>query len=293
MRTIQEIKKAMTDAYVAHETVIRLYKLEAGDTFEGRFSKISLESILFYVCALSMWALEGLFYKHKAEVAESIAQLKPHSLRWYRNKTLGFMYGKELVAESDYYDVSGMKDEDVNKAKVVKYCAVSEDLLHSTLLIKVAGEKDGKRGVLSEGQTQSLTDYLQGVKDAGVYIEIVNRPADRLWLALDIYYNPLILSAEGTRLDGNGDTPVADTVKRYIENLPFNGELTLVGLVNALQAVEGVVIPNLKDAYSKYGAYDFVPIVAKTKPDSGYFAINEEQGKGLEINYISYEGSDL
>ena len=48
-RTIKEIKKQMTDAFMADADIRDMYGFKEGDTFEGSFSAVSLESILMYI----------------------------------------------------------------------------------------------------------------------------------------------------------------------------------------------------------------------------------------------------
>jgi len=71
-RSIADIKKEMTGYFIANETVIGLYGLDRSKSFEDQFSKVSLESILFYVVAVAIWSLEVLFDTHKTEISSLI-----------------------------------------------------------------------------------------------------------------------------------------------------------------------------------------------------------------------------
>ena len=50
-RTIQEIRRSISEAFIADPTIQAGYKLAPGKTFEEQFSKVSLEAILFWVFA--------------------------------------------------------------------------------------------------------------------------------------------------------------------------------------------------------------------------------------------------
>ncbi|MFV0505896.1 MAG: hypothetical protein ACK5L5_04185, partial [Bacteroidales bacterium] len=76
-RTIAEIKTEMTNSFIADITVIEKYELEEGKTFEQQFSKVSLESILFYIVAVAVWTLESLFELHSKDVDDRLLQLIP------------------------------------------------------------------------------------------------------------------------------------------------------------------------------------------------------------------------
>ena len=50
-RSINDIKKTMTDAFMADADIREKYGLTADDTFDDSFSSVSLEKILFYIIA--------------------------------------------------------------------------------------------------------------------------------------------------------------------------------------------------------------------------------------------------
>lgn len=50
-RTITEIKKSMTDRFMSDATILERYGLKAGDSFDAKFSKVSIENILFFTVA--------------------------------------------------------------------------------------------------------------------------------------------------------------------------------------------------------------------------------------------------
>ncbi|MFX5016306.1 hypothetical protein ABTC38_18270, partial [Acinetobacter baumannii] len=51
-------------------------------------SKTAIWQLWIYIVSVAIWTLETLFDKHKDEVNDALAQMKPHSPRWYRNKAL-------------------------------------------------------------------------------------------------------------------------------------------------------------------------------------------------------------
>lgn len=277
-RTIEEIKKGMTDAFLANDTVKTLYDLAPGKTFEEQFSTVSLESILFYIVAVAVWTLETLFDRHKQEVTELIDELKPHTRNWYRNKALAFQFGQSLVPDTDTYDNAGLRAEEVAARQVVKYAAVVE--VAAVVYVKVAGGEEGNRQPLSAEECTALKAYFKEVKDAGVALTVVNREADRFGIDIDIYYNPQIFNGALERLDGRGTT-VHDTITDFVENLQFNGEYRNSALINALSGVEGVELVDLHAATANGSA-----ITARCTPESGYFKVAAED---LNLNAIAYE----
>ena len=257
-RTIAEIKDGIAGDFMRNEDVARAYGFEAGDSFTAHFSKASVESVLFYIFACAAWIVESLFDEHRREVNSCIEEILPHRPKWYRDKVLAFMKDKILVADTDYYDTAGMSDADIEAARVVKYAAATESSDASLLTIKVAGENGGVRQRL-DGETETqLAAYIAEFKDAGVRINLVNIDADTFNCEVDIYYDPMLLPEE---VEG----ACRETVRAYIEDLPFNGEYTNMALVDELQKVEGVKIVEFRGATtSANGETAVVPINAGT-----------------------------
>ncbi len=281
-RTIEEIKADMTANFVRQRAVISAYGLDGKKTFDQQFSRVSIESILFYVFATALWTLEKLFDLHVAEVEQRIEQLEPHTLRWYVNKTKAFMYGHKLVTNSDYYDLSKLSDTDIEEAKVVKYAVASES--NTVVYIKVAGEKEGKPSLLTDSQFSALNSYINTIKDAGVSVQIRNEQADLMRISLVVYYNPTLLASDGTSLQSDGSKPVDDTVKSVITNLPFNGVYRNTDLLAALQSLPGVEVVDIADVKVKArNAEAWADVVGFNRPYSGYYEI-----ESLNVEYKEY-----
>lgn len=276
-RTVVEIEQSIINAVA---TDPRLSTLNSS-------SKVSIWRLMAYVIAVCVWSLEKLFELHSNEVSTALAEKKPHRLKWYRNKTLDFQYGHDLIKDTDQYDNKGITDEDIQSSKIIKYSAVIEAEKESLLVIKVATEIGGKLGPIPKVQRDSFAAYINEIKDAGVKVNIINYLPDRLFLTIDIYYNPLMINESGYNII-HGSKPVELAIQQYMKELPFNGELVLVHLVDKLQQVPGVVIPNLKHAEtswvngntSPYG--EITSIDVKKIPESGYFEITD-------FNAITYK----
>lgn len=241
-------------------------------------SKTAIWRLWLYIVSFGIWTLETLFDTHKTEVTNILTQLKPHTMRWYRNKALAFQYGFELYDDSDVYNNESYTDEQVNNSKIIKYSAVTESVSESRLIIKIATEANSELQPITDAQKSAFESYIEEIKDAGVKVTIINYLPDILQLSLKIYYDPLLLTSDGTSIL-TGKKPVEDALKEFMKELPFNGELILASLIDKLQAVEGVKIPHLTYAASKwidttgqaYGNYE--NIVVKKIPVSGYFKI--------------------
>lgn len=271
MSTVVEIKKQMTDLWIGNDNVIAKYELEAGKTFEEQFSPVSIESILFYVIAFVHWTREQLFATHKTEVETIVAEKVPHSENWYVQLAKNFRYGYALLPDSDKYSDEAIADE---AAAIIAYASAKR--VGNVLKIKVAKDVDNGLASLSNQEYAAFVEYMLRTMDAGVNIEFVSLEADYLKLNIDIYYNPLVLNANGVRLDGNGDTTLQDAIKAYLQNLPFNGNFDLTSLTDNIQRVEGVEIPRVLGAEVKWANYDWQAVVNKYNPEAGWLKIYDE-----------------
>jgi len=294
-RTIADIKSEMTAAFIADATIIAAYGLDESKTFDQQFSKVSLESILFYIVAVSVWALEKLFDLHKEQVDETLETLMPHTARWYRNKALAFQYGFDLPPDSDEFDNAGYTDAQVEASKIVKYSAVVEAEADSRLIVKIATE-DGSETLtpVTTEQFTAFTGYMAEVKDAGVRVTVINYLPDRLKLSLRIVRDPLVLDANGIHLV-NANYPVNEAIQEFMKELPFNGKLSLQALVDKVQAVSGVSDLSLDLAQTawidsetdSYGDWQNIDI--STIPVSGYFYVNlDDETEAETLSDIGY-----
>ena len=276
-RTIETIKNEMKQAFMQDETLQTKYGFAPGAEFDKTFSKVSLENLLLYIVAASIWTLEVLFEKHATEVTEYIATMKPHSLRWYVEKAKAFLIGVPLVDGTDQFNTAGLTDEEIASKRIVTFAACTE--ANATLYLKVA--KAGP-APLTTDEKAAFVAYLHEIKDAGVRIDVISEQGDYLNLNMVIYYDPLLINANGEN-KATGNKVVEDAIKAYIENIPFNGEFRKNELEDAIQAVEGVVMVELGVVEHSETGEDgtFEEVIPYCKPTSGYFKFDHADLSGV------------
>lgn len=271
-RTIDEIQQSMLDGIAADPILAPV---------STSTSKVSIFRLFTRIIAACAWTVEILFDTHKAENLELLSALKPHSLRWYARKALAFQYGFSLASDSDTYDNTTFTEEQIEDSLIVKYSAVTEGN-DKKLRIKVATE-DIDLEPLTAPQLAALTEYMQRIKDAGVKLIIESNAADKLKLSLKIFYDPLILNNTGQRIDGSENEPVQKAVKSFLKSLPFNGVFVMAFLVDALQKVDGVIIPHVLSCSTSYGAFPFTSVDVQYIPDAGYLRFETDADLVLEF----------
>jgi hypothetical protein len=276
-RTIQEIQELIYQAKAQEPALNEL----------NSTSKVAIWRLWVYIIAVAIWSLEKLFDLHRADIDKRLAELKPHTARWYRSKALAFQYGFDLLTDSDKFNNTGHTEEQIEASKIVKYSAVVESPNEGRLIVKIAGEQGEQLQPITDAQKQAFEAYLQEIKDAGVRLSVVNYQPDVLHLQMKIIYDPLVLDSNGQSII-HATKPVETAIKEYLKRLPFNGELVLAHLIDELQQAEGVRIPHLVLAQSKhigtngnYGAFEAIEI--SKIPTAGYFTIDNFN----DITYVS------
>ncbi len=268
-RTISQIQQALLDQVNADATLSSLLTST---------SNVAIWRLWTYIVAFCQWTIETLFDQHINEVNNIIITQKPHTLQWYVYMAKQFQYGDALIPDTDTYAVI-----DTTK-QLVSYAAATE--IFKGIRIKVAKTTSGDLAPLSSSELTAFTSYASLIKDAGVRLYITSTNADRLILNLKIYYNALVLDSTGQRLDGTGNTPVQDTISLFLENLPFNGLYINYRLLNALAAVDGVIIPEIVSASANYGILTPSIIESEYQPDAGYLRIADPDD--LTITFIPH-----
>lgn len=284
-RSIKEIKRSMTEAYMRHPHIASAYGLPPNSSFEAHFSQVSLENILFYVFASAVWLVETLVEHHRTEVAQMLDERLPHTLRWYAIKAKGYMHGYRLSDGSDSYDTSGLSPRQIDEAQVVRYAVATES---STIVyLKVAGaDAEGQPQPLGEDVLSGLSAYIAEVKDAGVAVELINQPADIIQLTLDLYVGRGVMTSDEAR------QTLADEVRHELRTLlralPFDGTLRLSAVVQRIEGLTGIESASVRSARSRpHSGTQWVQIESIHRPVAGYWTLGD-----VNITYHHYNRYD-
>lgn len=297
MRTINEIQAEILEIRQNTPSLSPLEVLtqqEINLTNADSESKVSIWRLWVYVQAVAIYTLEKLMDIYRQEVNEQIAQSRIHTRDWYRQQALNYQYGQE-VTDNGTYDNTGLTEVQIATAKIVKHASVLKYIINGRGVLRVKVAKDAG-GELVPMTTQELTvfkHYMNRVADAGTTVIPTSNVHDDLRLELDIYYDPTLLDNQGARLDGTDAEPVKNKIKAYLKGLEFDGRFIKTHLTDQLQAVEGVILPKIRRAWSKYGNYTYETVGQNVGEideirvaDAGYMKLDEETSV---INFIPYE----
>lgn len=236
-RTIQEIKKTMTDHFMNDSTLRSAYGItEDTATWDNTFSTVSVENILIYIVAVCAYSLEVMFDVFRKDVDERIARNIVPTVRWYHTQALAFQYGDGLVYDEG---AKAFKYTTEDKSKqVVRYCAVKDR--GSSIQILVSGDSGGLPSILSNDALTAFKAYMNNVKIAGVILDIRSLAADSIRIEATIQIDPQLIGTDGRKIS-DGTYPARDAVDNYLRSIIYGGTFNKTKCVDALQNVEGIL----------------------------------------------------
>ena len=277
MATVKDYKDLITAEFMANQDVQKQYGFGENDTFDSRFSAVSIESILFYVFAFGMWVISTLFDRHRIDVLADLRMLKPHTLLWYVTKARIYQHGHELPTNQHGEVIADVYETIDETAQVVNFAVARE--LENTVVIKVAkhtSEDDRTPQKLDNEELTGLRRYFSQIKDAGVQISIVSNDADLMAVDVVIFYNPMVLSfVDGVLEDGKDNNVVRNAIENVVENLPFNGDCRTSDILNAIKIIPGVDVVEINKVEVWTGQQQRQTVIGFTTPESGYFKLEE------------------
>ena len=272
-RTIQEIYTTLEGQMALQPTLLPLL---------SNPSKTAIWRLFLWLFAYGANIVETLFDAFKSEVETKGKAAKVGNAQWYRDRVLEFQMGDNLTFLNGIYQYPTL---DASK-KIVSNCAITEgfdSLIGGVINIKVARTVSGTLTALDGTQVNALTSYMRKIRFAGTKFKIISTDGDILKIGFDIYYDPILTLA-------TVQTNVKTVIENYIKSLPFDGNLMVTKLIDALQLVEGVNDVKFTSAASKATTGDNYSTFDRIKnPVGGYFKISTSNLETLNdtINYIS------
>lgn len=235
-RSISEIKRTMTDAFMQDEVIREAYDLSQDKTrFADCFSAVSLENLLFYIVAACHYVLESIFEKFTQDVEQKISRAVVASIPWYFDKAKAFQYGDALVLNPRTFGYEYAK-VDTSKQRV-KYVAVRDR--GASIEMLVSAEQNGKPTPLSDEVLTAFKHYINAIKIAGVVINVRTRKADELSIAVKVVVDPLKINRQGVDI-ASSEKVVEHAIENYLADIVYGGTFNKTKLVDAIQRVDGV-----------------------------------------------------
>jgi len=263
----------------------------------ANWSMFSIKKLWVYVIAFLAHTLDNILGVHFTETQYNLSLLKPTSRQWYANLIKNFQLGFPLITDTHHFNNTGYTPSEIEASKVIKYVAVIKQInLYGRvqLRLKIAGSNGNDLQQIDSTVVDALTTYLDTVgAPAGDNYIVEGKNYDKLKMKWIIYYDPLILDAQGARLDGSSTSPVRDAIKNFLKDvsngggMPFSGTYVLQYHIDAVQQVQGVIIPEIVECSAQFGLLPFSAINTKYDPDAGWLRFDVEDD--LEIEYIAQQ----
>jgi hypothetical protein len=244
--TIAEYKTQITDEFMSNASIAEAYGFTAGDAFDNVFSKVSIESILFYIVAVVHKIIGDAQAVFKSEQQKAIHAAIVANDRWWYDQVMAYVLGASLTYNSTTYKFSLVTDDD--STTLVAYCAILQAINENQVTyLKIMCAKVSYE-VLSTAETTALTEYLKRVAPAGVIFivesntpDIIYFPANGETSGIQIYYDPMLLDSNGMLLSDGATYPVNVAIDAYIKGIIYGGKFNVTKLIDAIQSATGVV----------------------------------------------------
>jgi hypothetical protein len=239
-------------------------------------SKVANWRLILWICAFGIWTHEKLWDVFQTTFLATAEGLIPGTLQWYVNETKAFQYGDDLVWDGDKYEYEDTVSAEAEAKRIITQAAAVES--NRQLIIKVAKGEIGSLTVLTTDEENAYSGYLEQIKFAGTGTTIINSVADDMKVQLIVTYDPLVLSDDGELLSTPGTYPVNDAITNYLQEIPFNNEFTVAAMIDAIQAVSGVLNVTCKLCFARSGAAAYEDILATEEENynsyAGYIVID-------------------
>lgn len=241
MRTQQEILSTIKEAYVNDMTVRERYSISGSVSFDQVFAAVSIESIIFYIVSVAIYAVEFLFAQHIVEVESREDQMRVGNIAWWINLCKIWQFGDEL----EYNDTTNVYEyAAINEAnKIIKFATVREGNAGLQLLVCMADDAGLPAKMLEDPGTErdAFDAYIRKVKIAGLPLSWGSYNADQVKVILTVQRDALVMNAAG-ELIASSTKPVLLKLQEYVAGLAFgNGVINKTKLIDAVQAADGVL----------------------------------------------------
>lgn len=246
--------------------------------YDSKFSLVCVETCILFVVAACVALVENMFDWFTADVNEIVNEDRYGRKGWYEKTARKFRFTDgvdyELDTETGEYLTDGG-----DGARIVKHASAYSNGFGVKL--KVAKGNAGALSPLSDEEITAFETYINRLKPAGVPVTVISRNADQLALDMAVYYDPLVFT-EASALQ-----KVKDTVTAYLQGIEFNGEFTVMAMVDRLQSVSGIDIVEVKGVRMKHEGYGYEPVAYNNGypyvPESGYLVLGDDSYQDIEL----------
>ncbi|MCD6017274.1 MAG: hypothetical protein K0S53_395 [Bacteroidetes bacterium] len=235
-RTINQIKQTLDDAQALQPELSAL----------NSPSQTSIYNLWKYITAVAIWIHESLLDLFKAEIETTISKAPVGTESWVTQKCFDFQYDSTTPQIVQMVDFVPNYDPIDDTKKIITRCSV-KTLPNKIVTVKLAKEEPPVP--LTTPELNSIQGYLDDISFAGVQYNTTSTSPDYLYLNAEIFYNgqyAAIISAT-----------TITAINNYLSTIPFDGQVRIASLEDAIQAVGGVTDLVISDLALRANAVPF------------------------------------
>lgn len=237
-------------------------------------SNTAIYTLWMYLTSRIIFYFEQIMDVFKGEVQTIIDSNQYGTFTWWYNQAKAYQHGDLLVFINNVFKYPTVDPD----KQIIKYCSVTDN--GGKVQIKVAKQVGSEPVVLTVDELNGVVDYMSEIRPAGIPLTVQSLAADLVKLRLNVYYN------------ANGDINIIrDAVQlaitNFLANIQFDGIFYINRLIDAIQAVPGVVNEQVEvlESAVKGSGDPYVPFTSKYSAKSGYFKIDPDFPLSTQITF--------
>lgn len=204
-------------------------------------SQTAIHKLLKYIVAVNCFLQETLWDIFKKDIETTIDKAPTGSALWLQDRIFKFQYSATIPQVTQLINYAPTYPLIEANLRIVTRCSVNTTALN-TVDIKVAKsepsvaltstELNSLKGYVSQGGNGTIIGAGVGIGFAGIYYNINSYTSDKIYLKCNVIFNGQYANVIQV------NTELA--INNYLKNIPFNSNIKVSALMDAIQLVEGV-----------------------------------------------------
>ena len=198
-------------------------------------SKVSVINGIAWFVSAAIYSFETIMDTFIVDINDIIKDRINGTPSYYVNAALKYQHGDKLKIKDDGLGFGYEKTDETKR--IITQASYQESSnpqsLDTKLILKVATGTNGKLSPLTEDQLTQVTAYINQIKFAGTYIEVVSRKGDIIIPRLTVFY-------DGSVMEETMRSALDDALNKFIMETEFNSAIYVSSIVSCLMAVEHV-----------------------------------------------------
>ena len=214
-------------------------------------SKVSVINGIAWFVSAAIYSFETIMDTFIIDINDIIKDRINGTPSYYVNAALKYQHGDKLKIKDDGLGFGYEKTDETKR--IITQASYQESSnpqsLDTKLILKVATGTNGKLSPLTEDQLTQVTAYINQIKFAGTYIEVVSRKGDIIIPRLTVFY-------DGSVMEEAMRSALDDALNKFIMETKFNSAIYVSSIVSCLMAVEHVTDVYMDvNAVPQHGVY--------------------------------------